>query len=296
MMRLPDFLIIGAMKAGTTSLYHDLLANRAVFMPTDKEPLSLAQEDVCQPEGLQRYAKHFHKASTHQICGEATTAYSQLPDITGVPQRARQLLGDRFKAIYLVRQPVSRIISHHYHEWSAGKITCGVDQAVRTYPRLINYSRYTMQITPWLEALGSERVLIVRFETYINDRPGTVASISRFLGIEPCLEGVLTDRAYNKSEGKPVPRGALAGLRRSREYRRFLRPMLTPSARERLRFALLPRAPDRPDPPSAETVQYIIEQVRDDAEQLRVLMGRNDPLWDFQSALRRSEAAGHTGQ
>ncbi len=289
MMRLPDFLIIGAMKAGTTSLYHDLSANPAVFMPTDKELWSLAQEEVCQPEGLQRYAKHFRKASTHQTCGEASTVYSQLPDITGVPQRARQVLGDQFKAIYLVREPVSRIISHHYHEWSAGKITCSIDQAVRTYPRLINYSRYAMQITPWLEALGSERVLIVRFETYINDRRPTVASISRFLGVEPCLGGLRIDKAYNKSEGKPVARGALAGLRRSRVYRRILRPILTPSARERLRFALLPKAAGRPDPPSVETVRHIFEQVRDDAEQLRVLMGRTDPLWDFQAALRRCE-------
>lgn len=288
-MRLPDFLIIGAMKAGTTSLYRDLLANPAVFMPIDKEPWNLARDDVCQPQGLRQYAKLFEKAKAHQVCGEASTVYSQLPDITGVPQRARQVLGDRLTVIYLVREPVSRIVSHHHHLWLSGAVACGLDDAVRRYPRFINYSRYAMQIEPWREALGPQQILIVQFETYINDRRGTVASVSRFLGIEPQCEQIRAETAYNKSEGKPVPKGPVASLRRRWLYRTILRPMLSSSAREKLRFTLLPKAPTQPDPPSIETVRYIIEQVRDDAERLRVIMSQDDPLWDFQALVRRYE-------
>ncbi len=288
-MRLPDFLIIGAMKAGTTSLYRDLLANPAVFMPIDKEPWNLARDDVCQPQGLRQYAKLFEKAKAHQICGEASTVYSQLPDITGVPQRARQVLGDRLTVIYLVREPVSRIVSHHCHLWLSGAVACGIDHAVRRYPRFINYSRYAMQIEPWREVLGPQQVLIVQFETYINDRRGTVASVSRFLGIEPQCEQIRAETAYNKSEGKPVPKGPVASLRRRWLYRTILRPLIPLSAREKLRFALLPKASTQPDPPSMETVRYIIEQVRDDAERLRVIMGQDDPLWDFQALVRRFE-------
>lgn len=288
-MKLPDFLIIGAMKAGTTSLYRDLLANPAVFMPIDKEPWNLARDDVCQPQGLRQYAKLFEKAKAHQVCGEASTVYSQLPDITGVPQRARQVLGDRLTVIYLVREPVSRIVSHHHHLWLSGAVACGLDDAVRRYPRFINYSRYAMQIEPWREALGPQQVLIVQFETYINDRRGTVASVSRFLGIEPQCEQIRAETAYNKSEGKPVPKGPVASLRRRWLYRTILRPMLSSSAREKLRSTLLPKAPTQPDPPSMETVRYIIEQVRDDDERLRVIMGQDDPLWDFRDVLRRYE-------
>ena len=288
-MRLPDFLIIGAMKAGTTSLYRDLLANPAVFMPIDKEPWNLARDDVCQPQGLRQYAKLFEKAKAHQVCGEASTVYSQLPDITGVPQRARQVLGDRLTVIYLVREPVSRIVSHHHHLWLSGAVACGIDDAVRRYPRFINYSRYAMQIEPWREALGPQQVLIVQFETYINDRRGTVASVSRFLGIEPQCEQIRAETAYNKSEDKPVPKGPVASLRRRWLYRNILRPMLPLSAREKLRFALLPKASTQPDPPSMETVRYIIEQVRDDAELLRAIMSSDEPLWDFQDVLRRYE-------
>ena len=288
-MRLPDFLIIGAMKAGTTSLYRDLLANPAVFMPTDKEPWSLADENVCQPQGLRPYAKLFEKAKAHQICGEASTVYSQLPDITGVPQRARQVLGDRLKVIYLVREPVSRIVSHHHHLWLSSVVACSIDDAVRRYPRFVNYSRYAMQIEPWREVLGPQQVLIVQFETYINDRRGTVASVSRFLGIEPQCEQIRAETAYNKSEGKPVPKGPVASLRHRWLYRTILRPLIPLSAREKLRFALLPKVSTQPDPPSMETVRYIIEQVRDDAERLRAIMSSDEPLWDFPDVLRRYE-------
>lgn len=289
MMRLPDFLIIGAMKAGTTSLYRDLYYNPAIFLPHVKEPGNLGREEVLTEAGRQAYAKHFVRAKAHQLCGEASTDYTKLPGHPGVPQRAKRVLGAQMKVIYLVREPVPRIVSQHHHEFSWGHLTCGIDEAVRKYPRYINFSRYAMQITPWLETLGPQQVLIVHFETYINDRRGTVAEVSRFLGIEPCCDRIQAERVYNRSEGKPVSRGPWRRLREATVYQSVVRPMLPPSIKEKIRFILFPKAPRRPDPPSVETVQYIIEQVRDDAEQLRVLMGRNDPLWDFQAALRHGE-------
>ncbi|MHC4218058.1 MAG: sulfotransferase domain-containing protein, partial [Planctomycetota bacterium] len=175
-MRLSDFLIIGAMKAGTTSLYRDLLDNPAVFMPVEKEPANLLSDEVCTSVGRRAYARHFERARPDQVCGEATTGCAKLPDIPGVPQRAKRVLGPKVKAIYLVREPVSRIISQHHHERSSRKISCDIDTAVREHSRFIDFSRYAMQITPWLEALGPEQVMLVRFETYVAQRLETVAA------------------------------------------------------------------------------------------------------------------------
>ena len=91
-MRLPDFLIVGAQKAGTTSLYFDLLKNPAVFMPSDKELGNLLDDDVCTPPGRAAYAKRFRRARPDQLCGEATTSYTKLPDHPGVSDRARRVL------------------------------------------------------------------------------------------------------------------------------------------------------------------------------------------------------------
>ena len=78
-VRLPGFLIIGAMKAGTTTLYHDLLTNPQVFFPLDKEPGNLASHDVLGEDGRGRYASIFKTARPDQICGEASTTYTKLP-------------------------------------------------------------------------------------------------------------------------------------------------------------------------------------------------------------------------
>ncbi|MHC4063002.1 MAG: sulfotransferase domain-containing protein [Planctomycetota bacterium] len=286
-MRLPDFLIIGAMKAGTTSLFRDLDANPAVFMPHQKELGNLANDEVCTDRGRSAYAAFFERARPDQIRGEASTEYTKLPDVPQVAKRAREVIGGGLKALYLIREPVSRIVSQHHHELPGGKISCDIDEAVRELPRLINYSRYAMQITPWLEALGPEQILILRFETYIENRRDSVDEVCGFLGIDASSDPLRTNIVYNKSENKPLTRGPLAPLVRSAVYRKLIRPHLPHSTRDGLRKALLPKALPRPKPPSVETVRYIIDQLRDDGERLRTIMGRPEPLWDPDEVLRR---------
>ncbi len=286
-MRLPDFLIIGAMKAGTTTLYRDLLTNPQVFFPLDKEPGNLASDDVLTEAGRRRYASIFKAARSDQICGEASTAYTKLPDIRGVPERARQVLGDQLRVIYLVREPVSRIISQHDHEHVCNNMGADINQAVRESDQLINYSLYAMQIEPWLERLGPDRVRIIHFESYVEDRRRTVSSLCEYLGIAPRPEFVKPDDVFNPGDAKPAAAGLVWRMTKSRWYRKGVRPLLPMGLKSRLRAALLPKAPPRPDPPTLQTVDYIIDRVRDSAERLRKLMGWSEPLWDF-GAVRRT--------
>jgi hypothetical protein len=286
-MRLPDFLIIGAMKSGTTSLFRDLDRHPAVFVPHQKEPSNLVHDDVCTVRGRRAYARFFARAQPDQICGEGSTNYTKLPDFPGVARRARDVIGRALKVIYLVREPVSRIESQHHHELNQGRIRCGIDEAVREQPRYVNYSRYAMQVTPWLEALGPEQVLILRFEKYIENRRDAVAQVCRFLGIDASGDSVEADAVYNRSEGRPMKRGPLAPIMRSALYRNVLRPRVPQGLRDTLRSALLPKAPPRPEPPSNDTVRYIIDALRDDGEQLRAILGLPEPLWDAEDVLRR---------
>lgn len=296
-MRLPDFLIVGAMKAGTTTMYFDLLGNPAVSMPSRKEPGNLLTDEVCSPRGRRAYARLFRRTRPHQICGEASTGYSKLPDYPGVPDRARRELGGDLKVIYLVREPVSRIMSHHHHERFGGRISCGIDEAVRQYPRFIEYSSYARQITPWIETFGSDQVRIIGFEPYIRDRRGTIDDVSRFLGIPARGDLVASDVVYNRSAGKPVPEGPLKLLRTNAIYRKLVRPMLSGGARDALRRFLLPKAPDRPETPSAETVRFIVDELADDIRRLGEIMGARTPLWnlaDAETIISSSAPAGPT--
>ena len=287
-VRLPDFLIIGAMKAGTTSLYHDLLSNPQIFFPLDKEPGNLASDDVLTENGRRRYASILRAARSEHLCGEASTAYTKLPDIRGVPERARQVLGAQLKVIYIVREPVSRIISHHDHEQVYENMGADINQAVRESDQLINYSLYAMQIEPWLERLAPDRVQIIQFESYVEDRTGTLSSLCEYLGIAARPELVKPDDVFNPGNAKLAAAGLVWRMTKSRWYRKGVRPLLPMSLKSRLRSALLPKASPRPDPPTVETVDYIIDRVADDADRVAKLMGRSEPLWDFEAVRQRA--------
>jgi hypothetical protein len=289
-VRFPDFLIIGAMKAGTTSMYRDLRTHPRIFMPRDKEAGHLRDDGVLTDDGRARYARLFEPAGADQVCGEAPTDYTKLPDVPGVPARARAVAGPDLRAIYLVREPVARIVSHHYHEFAAGRMPANIDDAVRDFPELVNYSRYAMQLAPWIETFGRDHVHVVRFEDYVTHRRDAVVEVTRFLGLEPRPDLVQDEKVFNRSDGKPVMKGPLVILRRNPIYSRLVRPLLPLSARDALRRALMPKAPPRPDPPTAATVASIIEQLRDDLAALPGLLDAPDPLWDLEAVLRKSEA------
>ncbi|MGD8328969.1 MAG: sulfotransferase [Acidobacteriota bacterium] len=289
-MRLPDFLIIGAMKSGTTTLFHDLLANPAVFFPADKEPDNLTSDEVLTPRGRAAYQRLYRDAGDEQVCGDASTGYSKLPDHPGVPERALRVLGPGVKIIYLVREPVARTISQHKQELAAGDVDANIDRAVQACPRLVDFSRYAMQITPWIEAFGAPNVRIVRFEDYVADRRGVVSDLSGFLGIPVGTDRIDTGRVYNPGEKMWVRSGALWRLTRSGLYRRCVRPWLSRDTRARLRARLLRRAPSSEAPPSLATVDHILDRVRDDVVRLQRLAGWEQLPWDL-AAVRERYAA-----
>lgn len=290
----PDFLIVGAMKAGTTTLWQDLLLNDAVFFPIDKEPGSLTRDEILSEPGRQQYAALFAAARKDQVCGEASTTYTKMPDITGCAERARRVIGERLKVIYVVREPVSRVISQHHHECTDGGMTGDIDAAVREHPRLINYSRYAMQIRPWIDTFGPQAVRIVRFEDYVADRRSIVADLSRFLGVEPRVEQIDVTAAYNRSRDKPVGPQWWLRVARARWYRRMVRPMMSHDMRQAIRRKVLWRVPEVLAPPSRETVAFIISQVQDDVLELQHVAGAAQPFWDLSHvAERHATAHGH---
>jgi hypothetical protein len=277
---LPDFLVVGAMKSGTTSLYRDLLVNPSIFMPVDKEPNDLLSDDVHTADGLEDYARQFQRAQPDQRCGEASTAYTMLPRYKGVPQRAREVLGPDCKIIYLVREPVDRIVSHHHHASMARRFEeHDINQAIRLYPQLLDYTRYAMQIEPWIDVMGAQNVRILRSDVYREQRLETIEQLSQFIGVEPRTDLIDVDTVYNRSDGKPVMKGPFAAVQRSRPYRSFVRPLLSIGIKDRLRRVLLPSAPVHDVPPSAQTIAYIYAELANDLQRLGELMGLDGPPW-----------------
>lgn len=239
---LPDFLIVGAMKAGTTTLYEDLTHVPGLYLPPEKEPEDLIHAAVETPAGRAAYAARFAAAPPGARCGEASTAYTKRPTHDGVAPRARRVLGAEVKIIYLTRDPVRRILSQYRHLWGLGLETRPLNRAVLEDETYVAYSRYDWQIAPWRDAFGADRVLVMAFEDYLADRPAALARICGFLGVAPPRQ--TADSHRNASAGKRVVlQGSLqARIVHSAFYLYRIKPLLPTGLRDRIKALVLPRA------------------------------------------------------
>src|SRR5690242_12371158 len=107
MSRLPSFIIIGAMKSATSTLYDQLLLQPGIFLPTLKEP-NFFSDDQQYSRGLDWYKSLFSEAQSTDLLGEASTHYTKLPTYPRTIERMRGVL-DQPRLIYVMRHPIDRL-------------------------------------------------------------------------------------------------------------------------------------------------------------------------------------------
>lgn len=180
-MALPDFLIIGAMKCGTSTLQAQLALHPGVFMTTPKEP-NFFSDDAVYARGLAWYESLFAGAAPDELKGEASTHYTKLPTYPDCIDRLSAALPAP-KLIYMIRNPVERTVSHYIHEWTMGTMSGDLAAAFEHHPELVAYSRYAMQIAPYVARFGTERILLVSLETLQGNPQAELTRISAFLGL-----------------------------------------------------------------------------------------------------------------
>lgn len=212
-MRLPDFLIIGAAKAGTTSLYKALSRHPDIFFSPLKEPEFFSRDDRYN-EALDGYTSLFEGAAAHQLVAEASTNYSLAPHFPLAAQRIKHHLPNA-KLIYIMRQPVDRAYSYyvqltkHYQNSSGDrkihrsfedfilperrataapreKAFAKFDTQLPDVPDLmLSGSDYVLQIETYLKHFQRENMLFLKFEDFIRDSESVLLKITNFLGIAP---------------------------------------------------------------------------------------------------------------
>ena len=178
--RLPDFVIIGAMKSATSSLYDQLAGQPGIFMCTPKEP-NFFSDAIQYSKGMSWYSSLFAEADKGSLLGEASTHYTKLPTHPETVQRLKEHLPDA-RFIYVMRHPVDRLVSHYMHEWSTGIYHCDIGEAIHRYPALISYGRYAMQLEPYFKSFGRTAVLPVFFDRLIREPQAELERICRFIG------------------------------------------------------------------------------------------------------------------
>lgn len=180
-MNGPDFLLIGAMKCGTSSLAAQLGAQDGLFMTTPKEP-NYFSDDTVFAKGPEWYASLFDAAAPGDLKGEASTHYTKRPDYPNCLPRMKAALPAP-RLIYMIRNPMERLVSHYLHAVSENWISEPLERAIETYPQLVDYGLYGWQIAPFIEAYGREAVLLTSLERQKADPDGELKRIAAHIGL-----------------------------------------------------------------------------------------------------------------
>ena len=197
-MRLPDFLIGGAPRSGTTWLYHLLDRHPAIYMakPVKPEPKFFLIDDLYE-RGLDYYARTwFDAAGDASAAGEKSTDY--LESATAARRIARDL--PQVKLVFILREPVARAYSNYLWTRMNGFESEDFETALaleeereRTLPERLRYARpfsyasrgmYADMLQPYFERFPREPLLVTRFEDIVADPQQLAVRLQRFVGVE----------------------------------------------------------------------------------------------------------------
>jgi len=197
---MPNFLVIGAMKAGTTSLYHYLREHPDVFMASIKETDFFASGGNWH-RGLGWYRKQFEGSDGATAVGEASTAYTKHPVVAGVPERIAATIPS-CRLIYVLREPVERIRSHYQHRVAVGTERAPLAEAVFTEPVYLTCSRYAAQVERYLECFPREQLLLITSEELRSSRRETMHTVFAFLGVDPEVVPPTIDQEFYRTQAR----------------------------------------------------------------------------------------------
>lgn len=288
---LPNLLIVGAQKCGTSSLHRYLSLHPDVSMSDPKElDFFIKPDDTVfpagnWPRGVDWYRSHFAEPSA--VRGEASPNYTAYPLARGVPERAAELLGEA-RIIYMVRDPIDRIVSHYIHRRATGAESRPLDKVIdeslaseRDAPAagLLCRSMYYMQLERWLRSFPERDLLVVAQEDLLHRRLETIATVFRFLGVDDAFASPGFEATEQVSDAKRPPTRLEGWLRRRRPGRAPWAAPATPRTRAtRAVRALTSRKVDRPL--VAQRHRERLEgRFADDVSQLRTFTGQSFPGW-----------------
>lgn len=192
----PNLFIIGAMKSGTTSLHEYLNDHPEIFMSEVKEPGYFAECMNYYPKELDWYESLFDSVQDEKIIGESSTNYTKLPICTEVVEKI-QAYNPQARFIYLMRNPVDRIISHYWHGVKYGDERDDPLIAIRKKAEYTSFSDYAMQLEPYIETFGEDKVYTLSFENFIKDTEGELRLIFDWLGVDSSITIKNIDAAHN---------------------------------------------------------------------------------------------------
>jgi hypothetical protein len=183
---LPNLLIVGAAKSGTTSLHRYLSSHPEIFMSKEKELRFFDTREKYGrfDRGIDWYRSHF--PTNKPIRGASSPQYTLFPVLPNVPQLIRYTLGEP-KLIYILRDPVERILSDYVQIVDENYFRKSFDEFIdQDFEKSESYlySRYYFQLSHYLQIFPRENICLVLTERLSADTRGTLRRIFDFLEVD----------------------------------------------------------------------------------------------------------------
>ena len=285
---LPNFIIPGAQKGGTTFLYNVLKQHPEVSLSTVKEVHFFDIEEHFA-RGLDYYATFFDNREGRPAVGEATPNYLMFPHVAG---RIREALGPDLKLIFILRHPVERAFSQFIMSLSGESVHENLTDA--DFPRVLEHSfsngaqagygpsgLYAAQMQRFFDLFPRENTLVLIFEEDVRgDADAALSKVCQFLqirphrfdtGVERNPAGVPKIKAINRiifNDASPVKRAAKA-LVRSTVLRDRLRHKVLELNRVPRKYKLDPNL----------RKEFFVRYYKDDVARLEEILGRDLSCW-----------------
>lgn len=296
-MTMPNFLVIGAAKGGTTALHRYLTQHPQIFMSRRKElrffPFEGGRPDYRGPGDaadaasititLEEYHKHFAGSEGFPARGESSPLYLYMPKSAG---RIRHYLPEA-KLIAVLRQPAERAFSQYLMIRRDRLETLGFAEALAAEDRRVadgwghrwHYRRrgfYAAQLELYFELFRREQLRVYLYDDYVADPAGMMRDVFRFLGVD---DSYVPDMSVRHNVSKfPRSRALQVFLTEPRRAKNLLKPLLPAGWSRRVGDYLRRRNLTRPRL-SEEMRQSLTEVYRADIVRLQEMLGRDLSHW-----------------
>ncbi len=303
--RIPDFFIAGHAKCGTTALYEMLRVHPQIYMPDLKEPRFLAGDlranfEVVKsgplPETLEEYLALFAPAGPEQRAGEASPSYLR----SRVAAGAIAEMQPDARIIAILREPASFVRSLHLHLRQEGiedepdlRTAFMNEQITRDGRTILRYSdhlQYVEQLRRYEEVFPPEQILVLIYDDYRRDNPGTVRRVLRFLDVDDELPVDVMDvntavqirsmRVHRWARAVEMGRGPASGALKA-----VAKTLTTPRLRDQARVLRRRHLYGTPAPADEDFMLELRRRFEPEVRALSEHLGRDlASLWGYDGA------------
>ncbi|HLC76285.1 MAG TPA: sulfotransferase [Candidatus Peribacterales bacterium] len=211
-MPLPNFLIIGATKAGTTSIHHYLGQHPDIFVCKRKETNFFAQDSATCFLGdsirtQEQYEQEFAEVKNEKAIGETSPAYLAVP---AAPTNIHALI-PHAKLIAILRNPTERAYSHFLmrrrqgREFRASFEQCIDEEDIDPERSYKHRGFYGEQLERYYKIFPKEQILVLLYEDFVDNPNNVLRTIFTFLGVDPTFEPDISERYNTNTAAEPLP-------------------------------------------------------------------------------------------